>query len=267
MKATYIVTIENVPLENEASVANEIKRRVFAKAKKVVEKFYLARDEKFAKPTLGERADAAVEKLDEAASTVEELASEMQDWYDNLPDSFRDGEKGEQLSEAQSLLEELNGELTSFDFKTTYGGPKGARVATKAGLSDRIKSILPTPPEETREKIVNLKMTLSSYTLEEVGLRVNLPSLTKAVDGFAGARVSKEARGGSRSSRLYEAKAAAEFAAEEFRAIVEDLKATFPVADASDEPTPADEIVDELIEAADAIDGLDFDSVEFPGMY
>ncbi len=43
----------------------------------------------------------------DAFSEFESLASEMQDWYDNLPESFQNGDKGSQLQDAQSALEDL----------------------------------------------------------------------------------------------------------------------------------------------------------------
>lgn len=46
--------------------------------------------------------------INDAFSEVESLRDELQDWYDNLPDSFRDGEKGDELQEAISALESVS---------------------------------------------------------------------------------------------------------------------------------------------------------------
>lgn len=40
-----------------------------------------------------------------AFSELESLRDELQDWYDNLPESFQSGDKGDQLQEAVSQLE------------------------------------------------------------------------------------------------------------------------------------------------------------------
>lgn len=40
-----------------------------------------------------------------AFSDMESLKDELQDWYDNLPESFQNGTKGEQLQEAIDLIE------------------------------------------------------------------------------------------------------------------------------------------------------------------
>jgi len=50
------------------------------------------------------RAKATVE---EAAEIVGELRSDIEQWYENLPDNFRDGDKGNELQECQSALEDL----------------------------------------------------------------------------------------------------------------------------------------------------------------
>src|SRR6267142_1688620 len=41
-------------------------------------------------------------------SILEELGQELRDWYDNLPESFQDGDKGSTLDEGASTLENLS---------------------------------------------------------------------------------------------------------------------------------------------------------------
>lgn len=43
---------------------------------------------------------SASEAVDTARTILEELQEELQSWYDNLPESFQDGSKGEALQEA-----------------------------------------------------------------------------------------------------------------------------------------------------------------------
>ncbi len=50
----------------------------------------------------------ASDLLDTAFNTLEDLAGECSDWYDNLPQSFQDSEKGSILEEARSTLENLS---------------------------------------------------------------------------------------------------------------------------------------------------------------
>jgi hypothetical protein len=45
--------------------------------------------------------------IEDAYSVFEELASELRDWHDNLPESFQQGDKGSQLEDASSMLENL----------------------------------------------------------------------------------------------------------------------------------------------------------------
>ena len=41
---------------------------------------------------------------EDAKSCLEELRDELQDWYDNLPEQFQVGEKGEELTEALDAI-------------------------------------------------------------------------------------------------------------------------------------------------------------------
>lgn len=50
---------------------------------------------------------AADDVMSEAYSEFETLAGELRDWYDNLPESFQNGEKGEILSASADTLEDL----------------------------------------------------------------------------------------------------------------------------------------------------------------
>jgi hypothetical protein len=43
--------------------------------------------------------------IPDAMSELESLRDELQDWYDNLPESFQNGDKGDQLQEAISGLD------------------------------------------------------------------------------------------------------------------------------------------------------------------
>ena len=44
-------------------------------------------------------------------SEVESLKDELQDWYDNLPENFQNGDKGSELQEAIEALDSLYQEL------------------------------------------------------------------------------------------------------------------------------------------------------------
>src|SRR5438477_8413 len=43
--------------------------------------------------------------VDDAQADLEALRDELQDWYDNLPENFQAGDKGDQLQEAIDQLE------------------------------------------------------------------------------------------------------------------------------------------------------------------
>ena len=63
--------------------------------------------------------------IEDAYGEFSSLAEELQDWYDNLPEQFQDGEKGEQLQEAIDQLQtvdlpDLNYELLDKLSQVTY---------------------------------------------------------------------------------------------------------------------------------------------------
>lgn len=65
-----------------------------------------------------DRLDSIARDVQDAQNGVEELRDELQEWYDNLPESFQSGEKGDSLNEAISLLEDIASSLESVDFNS-----------------------------------------------------------------------------------------------------------------------------------------------------
>ena len=64
------------------------------------------------------RFSEAIGFVEDGKSAIEELRDELQEWYDNLPDNFQSGQKGDELQEAIDALEEaINNldEVTSND--------------------------------------------------------------------------------------------------------------------------------------------------------
>lgn len=55
----------------------------------------------------GDRFASAQGDVSQAQLEFESLRDELQEWYDNLPETFQGGDKGSQLEEAISSLEEL----------------------------------------------------------------------------------------------------------------------------------------------------------------
>jgi len=53
----------------------------------------------------------ALDQLADIRSSVEEINTEEQDAFDNLPESFQDSERGETLQEAIDLLETAAGDI------------------------------------------------------------------------------------------------------------------------------------------------------------
>lgn len=74
-----------------------------------------------------DRLSAAMADVETAASEVESLKDELQEWHDNMPENLQDGDKGSQLDDAVQALEELYDKLNeavsdsqSIDFPGMY---------------------------------------------------------------------------------------------------------------------------------------------------
>lgn len=57
------------------------------------------------------RLTEAFNKIAEAMGILEEVKSEEEESYENLPDNFRDGERGEEMQNYIEMLEEANNYL------------------------------------------------------------------------------------------------------------------------------------------------------------
>ena len=57
------------------------------------------------------RLGKAFDLVTEAMDILEEVKSEEEESYDNLPDNFRDGDKGEEMQNYIEMLEEASGYL------------------------------------------------------------------------------------------------------------------------------------------------------------
>lgn len=71
------------------------------------------------------RFDEAVSNVTDGKSEAEGLRDELQDWFDNLPENFQSGDKGSEIEEAISSLDEFieacdTAENASVDFPGMY---------------------------------------------------------------------------------------------------------------------------------------------------
>ena len=55
------------------------------------------------------------QRPENAKQVVDDLAGELQDWHDNLPENMQGGYKADQLDEAIGALESLSSDLESID--------------------------------------------------------------------------------------------------------------------------------------------------------
>jgi multidrug resistance efflux pump len=66
--------------------------------------------------SIREEIDRAQAIIDEAMSRLETVKDEEQDYYDNMPESFQNGEKGERVQQAVDALDNAYSELDTIDF-------------------------------------------------------------------------------------------------------------------------------------------------------
>ena len=59
--------------------------------------------------------------LDEAKSMIEDIRDEEQEFYDNMPESFQDGDKGQNAQTAIDALEEAISSIEEFDADSVVG--------------------------------------------------------------------------------------------------------------------------------------------------
>ncbi len=60
-----------------------------------------------------DKVEGVVNTLSSVESSVQELHDELESWYDNLPESFQNGSKGEALQSAMEELDEITEGLRS----------------------------------------------------------------------------------------------------------------------------------------------------------
>lgn len=65
-----------------------------------------------------DRLGEAESGFDDAKSTVEELRDEMQEWYNNMPENFQSGDKGDEVQSTVEALEEIISNMEQVDFSS-----------------------------------------------------------------------------------------------------------------------------------------------------
>jgi uncharacterized coiled-coil DUF342 family protein len=73
------------------------------------------KDRRKAIDALLERIEQLKTDIDALASEIETIKDEEQDYYDNMPESFQDGDKGQRAQEAIDALDNAQQTLEGFD--------------------------------------------------------------------------------------------------------------------------------------------------------
>jgi hypothetical protein len=105
-----------------------------------------------------------------ARGTIEELASELRDWHDNLPESLQEGDKGSTLEESASTLEgldisDLPDWATNADHTTVFF--PDLKCESRADRASEASEELRAAAERLREEAQNLEQLKEGATPEE----------------------------------------------------------------------------------------------------
>lgn len=65
--------------------------------------------------------ESASSALSDAHSILETCSSEERETYDNMPDSLKEGDRGQATDNAATILEEVSEQLGSFDIEEIVG--------------------------------------------------------------------------------------------------------------------------------------------------
>lgn len=65
-----------------------------------------------------DRLSEAEDLASQAKEIAQDLATEMEEWYDNLPENFQNGDKGTRIEECKDALEEIVNSLEECDFSS-----------------------------------------------------------------------------------------------------------------------------------------------------
>lgn len=107
--ATYKVTIMGITAANIKQAEKKVREAFGDEFAAQVMKQDPARSR-------ADRLSEAEAEVSNAASTVEELRDELQEWHDNLPESLQGGGKGDELNDAIQELETIKDNLEQIDF-------------------------------------------------------------------------------------------------------------------------------------------------------
>ena len=103
-----------------------------------------------------------------AYGEIEQLNEELTNWYDNLPENFQSGDKGDMLQEATGILgsiDEINVPDCAASLAVTYSALK--RKASRATRRDFAVEILNSVSAALRERVEELNLMTFEEPVEE----------------------------------------------------------------------------------------------------
>lgn len=160
----------------------------------------LPTQEEYQKLLVVAHTESVEELIEDAYCEFETLASELQDWYDNLPEQFQNGEKGDMLQEAIRILEDAQlpdlpeciqeDETVGRDALTTVFYPSISTEMSRADRCQEAVGMLQTVVDKLDEEAASLReqegigadMTDTIHALDD--LKEELENTISEVDGI-----------------------------------------------------------------------------------
>ena len=112
--------------------------------------------------------------IDEGLQELQSLGEEMRSWYDNMPESFQNGDKGSMVDESASALENIATEVDvpeEGDVEVTHTHRPMKRKASRADRRDHAVGMLTAAKErleELRDEQIEAEVDPDDQGVDEV---------------------------------------------------------------------------------------------------
>jgi hypothetical protein len=88
----------------------------FLESNREIDSFSLQKEKE--SPSRQDRLSEAEKLISNGTSIVRELADEMSNWYESMPENLQGSDKGSQVEECASQLDEMANDLENLDFSS-----------------------------------------------------------------------------------------------------------------------------------------------------
>lgn len=140
-----------------------------------------------------EQLKGVSELLNDALDLLDEIRSEEQDAYDNLPDSLQDGSKGKSMQETVAMMDSW--EIRVNDIINIIDNYSAGTITTDQANMTTYKRLDPLPVVQSCA-ISNHSITINTYNEKSLVIRGNTRDIKEKLKLF-GAKFNRGLNGGS----------------------------------------------------------------------